>query len=203
MSYCDSCTDPLVFTAGDTGIVNGEGSSRGGVRVVDDIELICGHHFHWSCFSDAYSTGRKTTCPKCDKTIIDPSTNTLLVTLRNNALGEQNRFDLGTRLEEEEDNGSKPESRRVRDFLETCAAGDEASILSMLEDDPSLLASQDFETAQTCLHWAVRHGRYDAAILLLAEGADRNAMDNNGKTFIDLARQLGAPEDILFKLGSS
>jgi len=81
--------------------------------------------------------------------------------------------------------------------------GDEATILNLLEDDPSLLASQDFETAQTCLHWAVRHGHYDTAIILLAKGADRNAKDNNGETFIDLARQLRAPEDILSKLGSS
>lgn len=73
----------------------------------------------------------------------------------------------------------------------------------MLADDPSLLASQEFETAQTCLHWAVRNGHYDTAILLLARGADRNAKDNNGKTFIDLARQLGAPDDILSRLRSS
>ena len=83
------------------------------------------------------------------------------------------------------------------------ALGDEARILSLLEDDPSLLAFQDIETAQTCLHWAVLHSRYDAAILLLSKGADRNATDNDGKTFIDLARQLGAPEDILSKLRSS
>ncbi|KAF8429670.1 hypothetical protein EV426DRAFT_703463 [Tirmania nivea] len=202
MSYCESCTDPLAFTAGDTVIVNGEGSSRGDVRVVDDIELICGHHFHWSCFSDAYLAGRKTTCPKCGESIIDPSTNTLLVTRRSEH-GEHNHFDLGTSLEEEENNGSDPESQRVLAFLETCAAGNEAAILSLLENDPSLLASQDFETAQTCLHLAVRHGCYDTAILLLAKGADRNAMDNNGMTFIDLARQLGASEDILSRLGSS
>ena len=73
----------------------------------------------------------------------------------------------------------------------------------MLKDDPSLLASQDFETAQTCLHWAVLNGSYNAASLLLSEGADRDAKDNNGKTFMDLARQLGASEDILSKLGNS
>lgn len=36
----------MVFTDGETDIVNGEGASRDGVRVVDVIEVICGHHFH-------------------------------------------------------------------------------------------------------------------------------------------------------------
>ena len=73
----------------------------------------------------------------------------------------------------------------------------------MLVVDPSLVVSQEFETAQTCLHVAVRNGRYDTVYLLLANGADRNAMDSNGKTFIDLARQLDASEDVLSKLRSS
>ncbi|KAF8471256.1 hypothetical protein BDZ91DRAFT_518837 [Kalaharituber pfeilii] len=199
MSYCESCTDPLVFTAGDIGIVNGDGSTRGGVRVVDDIELICGHHFHWSCFSDAYTSGRKTTCPHCEANIIDGRTNKLLVTMRSDR-GEQTSYDLGTKLEEQ---NSNHELKRMRDFLDLCSTGDNRAILSMLGEDPSLLAAQDFETAQTGLHFAIRNKCYDTAILLLARGADRNARDNDGKTFIDLARLLDAPEDVLAKLRCS
>ena len=70
----------------------------------------------------------------------------------------------------------------------------------MLAVDQSLVVSQDFETAQTCLHVAVRSGRYETVSHLISKGADRNARDSNGETFIDLARQLGASEDVLSKL---
>lgn len=73
----------------------------------------------------------------------------------------------------------------------------------MLEVDPLLVVSQVFETAETCLHVAVKNRRYDNALHLLSRGADRNAEDSDGRTFIDLARQLGASEDVLSKLRSS
>ena len=81
--------------------------------------------------------------------------------------------------------------------------GNDQAISGMLSLQPSLIASQDFVTAQTCLHVAVRHHRFDTVILLLAKGADRNAKDHSGKTFIDLAWQFGASEDILARLGRS
>ena len=77
-----------------------------------------------SCFGDAYTAGRKTTCPQCYDNIIDASTNKLLVTKRSER-GEQIKYDLGSELENEEEEayGCSPQVKQERAFLELCATG--------------------------------------------------------------------------------
>lgn len=87
-----------------------------------------------------------------------------------------------------------------------CDVGEKEDLEEMLETDAELVAAQDFETGQTCLHVACqrnREDREDIVMFLLAKGADRNAIDNSGRTFIDFAKELGASEEILARLASS
>ena len=75
--------------------------------------------------------------------------------------------------------------------------------MNMIHEDHSILAAQDFETGQTCLHIAVQNGRTELVMVLLGYGADRNARDFAGRTFVDLARMVGASEEVVGRLVSS
>ncbi|KAL7275950.1 hypothetical protein RUND412_001074 [Rhizina undulata] len=199
LEVCVACTNPLVIPAEEE--EEEAGSSMG---IVDDIELICGHHYHWSCFADEYSaedatpeTKRK--CPNCGKIIVDPVTEKLLVTLRNEG-GLQRDVDLGALLDEEEFYDRNPEFKRTRAFLEFCAEGDVETVTDMIEEEPDLVNVQDFETGQTGLHVAVQNQRENIVDLLVQKGAGRNARDSQGKNFIELAEEMGATDDQLRRL---
>jgi cytohesin len=64
----------------------------------------------------------------------------------------------------------------------------------LLKEDPSLISSRDYLYRRTPLHWAANNGHKEAAELLLAQGADRQARDKNGDTPLDRAEAMGHPE---------
>ncbi|CUS12720.1 unnamed protein product [Tuber aestivum] len=167
--------------------------------LVDDVELRCGHHYHWSCFAGEYSAdgatpATKSQCPACTQ---DITTNgKLLVTLRNEG-GEQPNTDIGTLLEEEEFYDRNPEMKEVRAFLEFCAEGDEEDVREMLAATPELVSRQDHETGQTGLHVAVMNGREAIVGILFEHHVDRHVTDAAGKTAYQLAVDMGATEEQL------
>ena len=64
----------------------------------------------------------KSHCPTCKANILDPTTQKLLVTIRNEG-GVQEGYDLGALLEEEEFLEKNPLEMQKRAFLEFCAEG--------------------------------------------------------------------------------
>jgi len=170
--------------------------------IVDDVELLCGHHYHWSCFSDSYhSAENKTQCPTCNVVVVDPATSKLLVTLHNEG-GVQGSYDIGAMLEEEAFYDNNPEFKKIRAFLEFCAEGDVTTVTEMIDEDAGVVNSQDFETGQTGLHVAVQNRREDVLGLLLGKGADKEVRDAAGRTFYEFAVELGATDAELRALGA-
>ncbi|KAI5851369.1 hypothetical protein DFP73DRAFT_536904 [Morchella snyderi] len=194
-ALCTYCTEPLIISVED------EDTPDQCAGIIDDIELPCGHHYHWSCFAEEYtsSDSARSQCPSCSTSTLDPATGKLLVTYRNEG-GTQTGLDLGALLDEEEFYDKNPELKKVRAFLEFCAEGDAESVLEMIEMDAELLNAQDFETEQTGLHVAVQNQREDVIQLLLEKGADRAVLDNAGRNYYQLAVKLGADEVQLQRL---
>ncbi|CAZ82992.1 unnamed protein product [Tuber melanosporum] len=187
---CISCHEALTIPDEDHPLEPG---------LVGDVELRCGHHYHWSCFAEEYSAdgatpATKAQCPTCTH---DITTNgKLLVTLRNEG-GEQPDTDIGTLLEEEEFYGRNPEMKEVRAFLEFCAEGDEGEVREMLAATPELVSRQDHETGQTGLHVAVMNGREEVIRVLFKHNVDRLVTDAAGKTAYQLAVDMGATREQL------
>jgi ankyrin repeat protein len=61
-------------------------------------------------------------------------------------------------------------------------AGDPAKVKTLLKDNPKLVFSKENRLGETPLHVAAEHGHKGVAELLLANGADVNAKDNDGWT---------------------
>ncbi|RPA99433.1 hypothetical protein L873DRAFT_904032 [Choiromyces venosus 120613-1] len=187
---CISCHEALTIPDEDHPLEPG---------LVDDVELLCGHHYHWSCFAEEYSVegatpATKAQCPTCAADITTDGK--LLVTLRNEG-GEQKNTDIGTLLEEEEFYDQNPELKKVRAFLEFCAEGDEEEVGEMLAVTPQLVSRQDHETGQTGLHVAVMNGREGVVRILLEHYVDRHVVDVAGKTAYQLAVDMGATSEQL------
>jgi RNA polymerase sigma factor (sigma-70 family) len=95
------------------------------------------------------------------------------------------RAKLRTRMEEILENNLSQESpsgdfaEKVTRMIEAANAGDATTILSLLQDDPQLLSAREVPGNHTPLHIAAASG--DAAVveLLLAHGADPNAIDES------------------------
>ncbi|RPB14822.1 hypothetical protein P167DRAFT_477571, partial [Morchella conica CCBAS932] len=182
---CTSCTEPLIISVED------EDTPDQSAGIIDDIELPCGHHYHWYCYYSCLIQFYNPQCPSCSTSTLDSATGKLLVTYRNEG-GIQTGLDLGALLDEEEFYDENPELKKVRAFLEFCAEGDVESVLEMIEMDAELLDAQDFETGQTGLHVAVQNQREDVIQLLLEKGVDRAVLDNAGRNYYQLAVELGA-----------
>ena len=59
-------------------------------------------------------------------------------------------------------------------------------VKALLTGNPDLISSKDRD-GMTPLHWAAQEGHKDVAKLLLANGADVNAKDNNGRRLCTVA----------------
>jgi len=68
--------------------------------------------------------------------------------------------------------------------------GDLVKVQALLKDNPDLVFSKD-NKGMSPLHWAAQAGHKDVAELLLAKGADVNAMDNEGRMPLHLAGRQG------------
>jgi ankyrin repeat protein len=74
-------------------------------------------------------------------------------------------------------------------IFDAAKAGDVARIQEILKANPSLVGLRDTAFGATPLHWAALRGQLDAVRLLLAQGADVGALNNDGETALDVARR--------------
>jgi ankyrin repeat protein len=72
--------------------------------------------------------------------------------------------------------------------------GDFPSLRQMLSDDPSLATVKDQRFGGTALHWAALKGHQAVVALLIAEGADLKALNNDGETALQVAQRAGRTE---------
>ncbi|GAA1284070.1 ankyrin repeat domain-containing protein [Saccharothrix xinjiangensis] len=78
--------------------------------------------------------------------------------------------------------------------LHKAAEQGSAEVVNALLRAGSIVDAPVATTGQTALHIAVRHGNTEAARVLLASGARADLVDHLGRTPLDLARELLAPE---------
>ncbi len=75
-------------------------------------------------------------------------------------------------------------------FLNACMYGMIWLIKDLIEKKPALIDEKG-ENGWSSLHYAAWHGRVEASRLLLEKGADLHALDDSGKTPLDLAVSQG------------
>jgi len=81
------------------------------------------------------------------------------------------------------------------DVFDAAALGDTGRLRAVLAHDPSRARAAD-RSGQTALHWAAGRCQKQAAQLLLARGAERNAFDRFQRTPVEVARAEGCSEVI-------
>ena len=79
------------------------------------------------------------------------------------------------------------------DVFDAAALGDIVRLRKVLAHDPTLARSTD-RFGQTALHWTAGRCQKQAAQLLLARGAERNALDRFQRTPSEVARAEGCSE---------
>jgi ankyrin repeat protein len=79
-------------------------------------------------------------------------------------------------------------------MFEAVRLGDFSTLRGMLADDPSLAKVKDQRFGGTALHWAALKGHQAIVALLIAEGADLKAVNNDGETALQVAERAGKPE---------
>ncbi|CBY02369.1 hypothetical protein LEMA_P011560.1 [Plenodomus lingam JN3] len=145
MSGCVVCQKPLVVEIDAdsdeeeyeqqpaAGTSSGKAPAAAPETVPDDVQLICGCHFHWDCLLSSYEI---TFCPSCNAEISTRSpTGTRVPCNYNNEGGLQTDLDILPLLTEESYLKAYPEDRKARAFLEFCREGDYKAVIDMLMDD--------------------------------------------------------------------
>lgn len=158
MTSCVVCTNPLtLFLEDEDGDeMSGQpgASSSSASYVDDDVQLLCGCHFHWQCLLD--TTYELTSCPSCkaNTTSADSNGNQKLLCNLKNEGGLQEGLDILPILTEESYLRAYPGERKCRAFLEFCAEGDVPAIVDMLndDDDDSDGDEEEMATSSSTLH---------------------------------------------------
>ncbi|GAO51420.1 ankyrin [Saitoella complicata NRRL Y-17804] len=178
---CALCFDPLLIP---------NPSDEGPAMIIDDVELRCSHHFHWSCFTEYDADGNdRTLCPECGETTLQRG-GQLLVIVRNEG-GVTAGFDLGAALDEEKFYDDNPALRREMAFLNMISMSELEAAQELLEEGVDV-DCRDSETGGTALHLAVVNGDEEGIMMLLGYGASREVRDSSGRTPADVAREMGA-----------
>lgn len=63
---CATCHESLLLEIEADSDVEDSRTEAASESIPDDVELVCGCHFHWECFLEAYNI---TQCPNCSKNI--------------------------------------------------------------------------------------------------------------------------------------
>ncbi len=91
-----------------------------------------------------------------------------------------------------------PEGRDMRDtFREAVINSDEATVVDLLNQQPLLAKAKHPTSGQLPLHLAVRAGNEAIIKLLLENGANPAALNDEGESALDAAHSSGAGESIL------
>ncbi|KAG9019615.1 hypothetical protein FRB90_012461 [Tulasnella sp. 427] len=171
---------------------------------LDDVELSCTHHFHWTCYAEWEEDESRGKCPLCGESSLDQR-GRLIVIVRNEG-GTTQGFDLGEALDLESEMDAHPQRKRERAFLEMIASKDYETALALLttfgddeEKEPPVdvncLHGDDAEPAivrgKTALHVCAMSDDADGISWLLRFGADRTVQDVDGRTPLEYAERLG------------
>lgn len=193
---CAICDQGLVVAPADPA----------GVSYLDDVELRCSHHFHWTCYGEweEEDKSRRGACPLCGEGALDEG-GRLIVIVRNEG-GSTEGFDLGEALDEEMEMEAHPQRKRERAFLDMIASKDYETALGLLTtygDDESreppvdvnCLHGEDAEPrvvrGKTALHVCAMRDDVEGIRWLLRFGADRTVTDEQGRTPLGYAERLG------------
>ncbi|KAI2606507.1 uncharacterized protein GGS25DRAFT_393967 [Hypoxylon fragiforme] len=189
MAACNICEKPLTLELDDDDDSNLEPQ-----LVPDDLEVICGCHYHWQClFDQATELAISLKCPSCDA---DLATNTAgpsatnpflqsapgaaILSRYTNEGGVQENYDILPEITEEAYLKANPEARLARAFHVMCSEGDVGGIVELLsdaeqaeEDEPTMNPAQVIRyqdplgDSKSGLHLAVEKGQEEVAWLLL------------------------------------
>jgi len=163
---------------------------------IDDVKLLCGHHFHWTCFEDYdnASPTNRSRCPICRDSTLNANGD-LIVDVRNEG-GFTGGFDLGRDLDESKWRESQPESwKKGQALLSLCQFGEFEEAEDLLRDDGGD-PNAAYDDGMTGLHMAAYNNSVIWASLLLQYGADKNRKNKDGATPLDCARQVEAQDVI-------
>ena len=173
---CAICHEPLLVPSAD---------DRKPSYIIDDVELRCKHHFHWSCILEYFESSSDVyrRCPLCRQSVLN-SQGEFLVQVRNEG-GFIGEIDFG--------------AARIRTFLGLMAQMDfEDAELFLNGEDPDANGSKMdpnvcYETGRmTAIHMAALNDDVEGVQLLLKYGADKDFKSEDGQTALDMARQLNA-----------
>ncbi|RPA72925.1 hypothetical protein BJ508DRAFT_419232 [Ascobolus immersus RN42] len=186
---CCKCEESLMM--------EGEDEQGNDIEVLDDVELACHCHYHWDCVTedDVSKSLRQTppVCPNCSYSLP-----TLLVTVRNEG-GQTDDFDLLQVLEEEAECEEDPHKAVGRACFSLITEGDADAVIKILYEHPEAI-NEKGDHGETLLHAAllatVGGGLEEAAGSRLVEelirgGVSLNECDNEGRSVLALAHQLG------------
>ncbi|KAI1821395.1 hypothetical protein F4861DRAFT_473150 [Xylaria intraflava] len=189
MAVCKTCEDPLVVEVEDE-----DGSNADPQTVPDDLELICGCHFHWQCLLDQSSdVVMSLKCPSCQLNVAEnnagsSATNPFLQTASGapiltryiNEGGIQEGLDILPAIMEEAYLEANPQARPARAFHVMCSEGDVNGIVDLLRDideneeeesalsPGQLIRYQDpLNNLKSGLHLAIERGNEEVVWLLL------------------------------------
>ncbi|KAH7101928.1 ankyrin [Auriculariales sp. MPI-PUGE-AT-0066] len=213
---CSLCTDPLLSFSDpgeseDLQLENEMQIDSG--LVLDDVELECGHHYHWQCVLDyAEENGPDAAaCAVCAIPLYqgvghgnDGEEGQFLVIVRNEG-GETPDFDLGAEIAHQRFLAANPRIARAETFLSLVEQGDADAAEAFLNADPENggepvdVNAIKRGTGQTALHLAALNNDEPGVRMLLAYGADRTIEDDTAETAADCAKSVKA-ENVLCAL---
>lgn len=167
--------------------------------VIDDVELSCKHHFHQSCILEyaASSAKARERCAVCRAKVSD-SNGSFWVTVQTEN-GFVSQIDLGRDIDEQTYLQAHPEVERAQSFLGLMSQMDFEDAESMLKGEDDLGNGQPldpnvtYETGgTTAMHMAALNDDTEGVRLLLKYGADKDVKDEDGKTALDMAKDVDA-----------
>ncbi|KAI2640317.1 hypothetical protein GGS21DRAFT_412086 [Xylaria nigripes] len=141
-TVCKTCDDPLIVE------IDGEDGDFADLQTVpDDLELLCGCHFHWQCLLDQSSdVAMSLKCPSCQSPLARDSAGSSaanplfqtsgapILTRYTNEGGIQEGLDIRPAIIEEAYLEANPQSRPARAFHIMCSEGDVNGIVDLLRD---------------------------------------------------------------------
>ncbi|CAK7264853.1 hypothetical protein SEPCBS119000_001215 [Sporothrix epigloea] len=204
---CVACHEPLVFPNED------------GIEVPDDLQLICGCHFHWQVLIPALAPLRMVKAGSSSSAAAADSPEIIQILTRYiNESGLQENYDVYPDIAEEAYYATYPQHIRARPFLAMCGEGHVQGVIELCreadeaeyEDDndndnegaadvqqvrsAALLRHQDpLSEMMTGLHVAIANNQIHMAYLLLYL-ASRLPLDQFPPELLQFASQIERPE---------
>ena len=192
---CAICHESLILPSNDDPLTPS--------FIIDDVQLRCNHHFHWSCILEYASSSEdaRERCSLCRANVLDRNGN-FIVNVRNEG-GFTGGFDFGNEIDRVAFLAANPEIERKEVFMSLMAQYEfeEAEKFLKGEDHASEGKKLDPNTfhelgRMTAMHMAALNDDTEGIELLLKYGADRNFKTEDGETALDLAKSQDAKEAI-------